>query len=433
VRRLLAAALAVVCGTTVLTACSSDPVPTDVAVGWSGDGRTAVQVSWNDDNAPNRITIEGVLSESPSYVKYIGAGEANSWDIPTSAFPPDGNYRVAVAIGTSQGGVTSKLARSPVFDTDGPVGPSAATVAPVGRSGALMQWTVPVAPQDFTPNDPLDVKGPRTQTYVPMVGKPGEQLRPIGPATASTRQVINSLKPPYVFQVRTQNEWSTRLGGQVLGLTSSVSASMPGLAQFSLPVRARGRVILQQVACEPETPCTQRRVTPAGVPIVVLTQVIPGGRWTPVARGKTTAGGHYDVGVPTGGSRPYAVAVPNYTKPGLLTSTSASRPTYVRNVVRVASAGFAGGLTVKKRGSNVTAFAIIKPAMSSTATLQVWNRVLRRWVGVKETPIRNGRTTWTFRAGSAGTFVYRFVLPAATMYGRSMSGTITQHLLLYVR
>jgi hypothetical protein len=132
---MLAAALAVVCGTAVLTACSSDPVPTDVAVGWSGDGRTAVQVSWKDDNAPNRITIEGVLSESPSYVKYVGAGEANSWDIPTSAFPPDGNYRVAVAIGTSQGGVTSKLARSPVFDTDGPVGPSGATVAPAGGGG----------------------------------------------------------------------------------------------------------------------------------------------------------------------------------------------------------------------------------------------------------------------------------------------------------
>ena len=431
-RRTLAAALAVVCGTTALAACSSDPVPTDVGVAWAGDGRSAVEVSWTDDNAPNRITIEGVLSESPSYVKYIGAGEPNTWDIPTSAFPPDGNYRVAVAIGTSQGGVTSKLARSAVFDTDGPVGPSAASAASMGH-GALMKWTVPVVPLDFTPNDPLDVKGPRSQKYVPMVGKPGQQLRPVGPATTSTRLVIKSIRPPYVFQVRTQNEWSTRLGGQVLGLTSSANASMPSVAQFSLPIRVRGRVVLQQVTCEPEMPCSQRRATPAGVPVVVLTQVIPGGSWTPAGRGTTTAGGYYDIGVVTGGSRPYLVKVPYYTKAGLITSTSTSRPAYVRSVVRVASAGFIGGQTARKRGSNVTVFATMKPAMSSTATLQVWNRQLHRWTNVKATPIRKGQTSLVFKAAQAGDFAYRFVLPAATMYGRAMNGTITQPLALHVR
>ena len=102
-RRLLAVALAVVVGATTLTACASDPMPTDVQVGWAPAGRVAVVVTWKDTNAPNRITIEGVLSESPSYVKYIPAGDPNRWEIPTSAFPPDGNYKVAVATGTSQG------------------------------------------------------------------------------------------------------------------------------------------------------------------------------------------------------------------------------------------------------------------------------------------------------------------------------------------
>lgn len=253
-RRTLAVALAALVAATALTACASDPMPTNVAVAWAPQGRDAVLVTWKDANAPNRITIEGVLSESPSYVKYVAAGEPNSWEIPTSAFPPDGNYKVAVATGTSQGGVTSKLARSVVFDTDGPVQPSAAGATPLGR-GVLIKWSVPVAPQDFTPNDPLDVTGKHTQKYVPMIGRPGQLLRDIGPGTTSTRQVIKSIKPPYVFQLRTQNEWSTRMGGQVLGLTSSINAAVPALAQFSVPILVRGRVVLQQVGCEAETPC----------------------------------------------------------------------------------------------------------------------------------------------------------------------------------
>ena len=114
-----------------------------------------------------------------------------------------------------------------MFDTDGPVQPSAAGATPMGR-GVLIKWSVPAAPQDFTPNDPLDVKGNRTQKYVPMIGRPGLMAKVIGPATTSTRQVIKSIKPPYVFQLRTGNKWSTRLGGQVLGLTSSINAAVPG-------------------------------------------------------------------------------------------------------------------------------------------------------------------------------------------------------------
>jgi hypothetical protein len=429
---MVAVALAALVGATALTACASDPVPTNVTVAWATPGRSAVLVTWKDAGAPNRITIEGVLSESPSYVKYVAAAEPNSWEIPASAFPPDGNYKVAVATGTSQGGVTSKLARSVVFDTDGPVQPSGAGATPRGR-GVLIKWSVPVAPQDFTPNDPLDVTGKRTQRYVPMIGRPGQLLRAIGPGTTSTQQVIRSIKPPYVFQLRTQNEWSTRMGGQVLGLTSSINAAVPGLAQFSLPIRIRGRVVLQEVGCEPETPCVQRRATSGGVLVEVLTQVTSGSRWIPVARGKTTAGGHFDIGVPTGGTRPYKVTVPPYSKAGLITGSSSSKPAYTRSVVRIASAGFIGGQTAKKRGSSVTVFATVKPAMNTTAMLQMWNRQTRRWVNVKATPMRRGQTALAFTAGQAGDFVYRFVMPGAMMFGRSMGGAITPHLPLHIR
>ncbi|TDW17433.1 hypothetical protein [Kribbella kalugense] len=432
VRRVLSVALAVVVGATALTACASDPAPTDVAVAWAPKGRAAVLVTWKDTAQPNRITIEGVLSESPSYLKYIQAGEPNQWEIPTSAFPADGNYKVAVATGTSQGGVTSKLAKSPVFDTDGPVRPSAAAVAPQGR-GVLIRWSVPVAPQDFTPNDPLDVKGKKTQRYVPMIGRPGQMLKAIGPATTSNRQLIKSIKPPYVFELRTQNEWSTQIGGQVLGLTSSINAAVPPLAQFSVPIRVRGRVILHQVGCELETPCTSQRATPAGVPVEVLTQVTPGARWTPAARGATTAGGYYDIGVPTGGSRPYKITVPVYSKGGLIAGTSSSRPAYTKSVVRVASAGFAGGDTAKKAGSMVSISATVKPALNTTVMLQAWNRQTRKWANLKAMAMRQGQTALAFKAGQPGDFVYRFVIPGAMMFGRPMDGITTGGLQLHIR
>ena len=430
-RRMLVAALAGLLGATALTACSSDPTPTDVSVAWSGDGRTAVEVSWKDTNAPNRITIEGVLSTSPSYVKYLSAGEPNSWAIPTSAFPPDGTYRVAVAIGTSQGGVTSKLARSAVFDTDGPVRPGGATATPTGK-GVLVTWSVPTAPQDFTPNDPLDVKGQRTQRYVPMVGRPGGEMRAVGPGTTSMRQVIKDLEPPYLFQLRAQNEWSTRVGGEVLGLTSSVDGVVPALAQFSIPVQIRGRVVVQEVVCEADSPCFERRATPAGVPVEVLTQVTPGARWTPAARGSTTAGGHYDIPLITGPSRPYKISVPANTRVGVFTGTSSSKPGYTKAVVRIAAAGFVGG-PAKKVGENVTVYATLKPALNSTAALQFWNRQVRRWVPVKATPIRRGQTSFAFKVSRPGVYVYRFVIPGAMMAGRPMGGTITPQLALNVR
>lgn len=98
VRVRLALASAVVLSAGVLTACSSDPTPSAVTIGWADNTRQAVQVSWKDSNAPNRISIEGIVSSSPSYIKYLAAGEPNSWAIPTSAFPPDGNYKIALAV-----------------------------------------------------------------------------------------------------------------------------------------------------------------------------------------------------------------------------------------------------------------------------------------------------------------------------------------------
>jgi len=433
VRAVLSAVLATLCGATVLTACSSDPAPSEVTLAWASDSRQAVRITWKDSSAPNRITIEGVLSTSPSYVKYLPDDAPNTWDIPSSEFPPDGNYRVAVAVGTSSGGVTSKPARSPMFDTDGPVPPSASAAIPTGKSGqdVLVRWAVPQPPQDFSPGDPLDVTG-RPQLYVPLVGRPGEQLRAMGPGTTSTRVVLEDLKPPYLFQLRAQNEWTSEIGGEIAGRTSTTTASIPGAAQFSVAMRIRGRAVLHEVNCAAESSCVQQQTTSAGLPVVVLTQIRPRARWTPVGRGVTSTGGYFDVPVTAAGTRPYKVTVPVYSAAGSLVSSSTSPAAVTRGVVRVASAGFIGGAS-RRRGETVTVYATVQPAMNSVAMLQLWNQPAKAWGNVKRVRILRGQAVFAFKPARPGIYVYRYVLPSATLLGRPLYGSATPNLMLSIR
>ena len=117
----------------------------------------------------------------------------------------------------------------------------------------------------------------------------------------------------------------------------------------------------------------------------------------------------------------------------MLTGTSSSKPEYTKTVVRVASAGFAGGETAKSRGSTVTVSVTVKPAMNTTVMLQAWNRQTRKWVNSKALRMRNGQAALAFKAAQPGDFVYRFVIPGAMMFGRPMQGITTAGLQLHIR
>ncbi|NUR98155.1 MAG: hypothetical protein HOV67_23235, partial [Kribbellaceae bacterium] len=253
-----------------------------------------------------------------------------------------------------------------------------------------------------------------------------------GAGTTSTRQVIKNLRPPYVFQLRAQNEWSTAVGGQLSARTSSTTATIPALAQYGLPLRIRGRTILQEVVCADEGSCVQQRTTSAGLPVVVLTQVTPGDRWRQVGRGTTTSGGHYDIPVLTGASRPYKVMLPDYSRVGSVAAHSTSPARLTQSVVGLQSAGFLGGAS-KKRGTRVTAIVVIKPALNTTVMLQAWNRQARRWVDVKAVPMRKGVASYPFTVVQPGYFVFRFVIPNASLLNRPLSGRATKNLPLSVR
>ncbi|HET6298021.1 MAG TPA: hypothetical protein VFG33_31880 [Kribbella sp.] len=427
VRVRLALASAVVLSAGVLTACSSDPTPSAVTIGWADNTRQAVQVSWKDSNAPNRISIEGIVSSSPSYIKYLAAGEPNSWAIPTSAFPPDGNYKIALAVGTSQGGITSKLARSPMFDTDGPQRPSDAVATPSGKD-VVVTWKVPPPAQDFTPGDPLDVpKG--SQVYQPVIGSNGQPFRAVGAGTTSTRQVVKNVKPPYFFQLRAKNEWASLTGGEISARTSYTTAAVPTLWTFGHQMMIRGRTVLQEISCA-ESRCLAQQNTAAGLTVVVLAQNKAGGPWVQAGRGTTQPGGHFEVRVNTVGSRSYRAYVPAASRAGSLSTESSSKTYLTRSRLQIQGAGYSGG-NLHNRNDVINAVVVVRPVVNSAAMLQFWNG--KTWGNVKATPIRNGRATLAFKATKPGLFAYRFLVPGTSYLGTTVYGTATPSLVLRVR
>jgi hypothetical protein len=423
----LSAALAAVLGSALLTSCSSDPSPSAVTIGWADQTHHAVRVSWQDSNAPNRISIEGVVSASPSYVKYVAAQEPNTWAIPTSAFPPDGTYRIAVASGTPADGAKSKAAVSPVFDTDGPARPLDARAQPRGKD-VVVTWRASSPTPDFTPGDPLDVAAAR-QVYVPVVGKAGQSLRVAGPGTTATRQVLKNVRPPYLVQLRATNEWSTLAGAEISARTSATSAAIPSLATFGRPIVIRGRTVQQQISCA-ESRCTAERTTSAGLPLVVLAQDSAGGPWVTVGRGPTRAGGHFLVRATAPATRRYRIYAPVVSRSGSLSAASSSASGLTRSRVQVAAAGYVRG-NVKRRNEVVTAVAVVRPVVSGRATVQFWTGKV--WASVKSVPITRGRTTVSFGASKPGVFAYRFLFPGTAYRGRPVFGNACPSLVLRVR
>jgi hypothetical protein len=424
--RVLGVAFAVLLGASALTACSSDPTPSGVTIGWADKTHRAVQVSWKDSNAPNRISIEGVVSASPSFVKYLAATDPNTWAIPASAFPPDGNYKVAVAIGTSAGGISSKLARSPMFDTDGPLRPSQAVATPSGKN-VVVTWKVPPPSQDFTPGDPLDVPA-GSQMYVPVIGVAGQPLRPAGPGTTFSRQVLKNVKPPYLFQLRATNEWSSLVGGMISARVSRTAAAIPPLATFGRQILIHGRTIQQEVSCA-EARCVVQRTTSAGLPIVMLAQNKPGAPWGVVGWARTMAGGHFQVRVNTAATRMYRAYALADSRAGALSAASSSAAGLTRSRLQVVSGGYLKG-NVQRRNEVVTATVLARPVVNGAATLQFWTG--KAWASVKSVRIAGGRATISFKATKPGLFAYRFLLPGTAYIGSPVFGTATGSMVLRV-
>jgi hypothetical protein len=427
--RVLGCAVLVLAPVVLAAGCTGDPTPSGVTVAWADRTYRTVRVTWQEDgDAPNKVAIEGVVTESPSFLRYTKVGEPNTVLIPASAFPVDGNYRVAVTVGTSAGGSTSKPGVSAMFDTDGPARPVVTAIQP-GRDGlVLVRWRPSSPPEDFTPGDPLDV--PRQQqTFTPAVGVPGAPLRTLGPASTATQRWLAGLRPPYLFQLRASNEWGSVWAGQMTADTSNLSAQIPRLAAYGAPMLVRGWLLQRQVRCGP-TRCSAHTVTSAGLPVILHARERDTGSWRAVGGGTTRGGGYYVITSSSPGTRQYRVVAPTTVRSSLALLGSFTSVVTTQTVARPTVYGFRGG-NVKLRGQAATAFLQFVPAVTSRAMLQYWAGT--GWRNLGWLPVRAGQASLTFGATRPGTIGYRFVVPSMAYGGRPIGGFSTGSFVLVTR
>ncbi|MFC0626947.1 hypothetical protein [Kribbella deserti] len=418
----LPALVAIVVPVLCVAGCSTEPSPTSVTVAWSDASRRGITVSWAEpSDVPNKVSIEGVVTASPSYLKYTKAGEPNTVTLPRSAFPVDGNFRIAVTHGTPSSGSLSKPGHSPMFDTDGPVEP---VVTGVTRSGnaVLVRWRAGSRTVDYTPGDPLDLPAGR-QLFSPAVGQAGKALRILGRNTSATQRLITNVRPPYRFQVMAANEWGTTWGAVVTADTTAIKAQIPGTAAYGASTLVRGQVTQNRLVCQTSKCGVQPVPAEAGILVVLHARDRMSAPWRAVGRTRTKPGGFYFISVPSPGTRMYRAVAPTSIRSAAqvaVGSTSTAKVTRTR--VRLIAAGFAGG-NVKRRGQAALAMVSFAPAINGRAMLQYWNG--RAWSNAGWVPVRAGRAVKQFGATRPGVAGYRYVIPPLVHAGRPIEGVAT--------
>lgn len=410
-----------------LTACTSEPAPTDVAVAWADASHASVRVTWKESgDQPNKISVEGVAAAAPDIVQYIPAEAANTVLLRALDFPKDGTFRVSVVIGSLSGGITSKAALSPMFDTDGPAAPVLGSVSSV-KGGVLVNWRPGQAGEDFTPGDPLDVKKP-VITFGAMVNGAGAQgLKPLAAAGRTQRQLIKGVRPPYLFNVRAVNEWGSTYGASVVADTTTTSAAYPRLTVFSLATPIRGRVTRHRLTCHDGT-CAPVAMPGPGLPVVLQARADASKPWAAVSSTRTRAGGTFYFAPRSPGARQYRAVATTYTGSPWMAFGSPAAPGSIGSRVRVWTRFDHNVVRYKQP---VTAVVRIWPSVSTRAVFQRWNG--RNWVSVKNVAIRNGVGSYRFSALMRGSYGYRFAVPTVRYAGRPVVGYSTVSMVLTTR
>jgi hypothetical protein len=408
-----------------LTACTSEPAPTDVAVAWADASHQMVRVTWKESGSqPNKVSVAGVAAAPPDVVQYIDADVPNSTLIRALDFPKDGTFRVSVVLGSLSGGITSKPGLSPMFDTDGPAAPLLASVGTPRTGGVQVDWRPGPPVEDFTPGDPLDLNTPST-AFVPTVSGAGpHRARPLTAAGKANRHVIKGIQPPFLFTVRATNEWGATDGASVVADTTTTTAAFPARTVFSLSTPIRGRVIRNRLVCRAGN-CAPQPMPGPGLPVVLQARADSSKPWSAVATTWTRDGGAFNFAPQSPGTRQYRVLAATFTGSPWMAFGSGSGAGTTSSRVRVWPRFSAPVVGYRQR---VTASVRIWPAVHTTATLQRWNG--RAWVSVKYVAVRNGVGSYQFTALMKGSYGFRFVVPSVRYAGRTVTGYTTPSMVL---
>ncbi|WP_133980461.1 hypothetical protein [Kribbella voronezhensis] len=293
-------------------------------------------------------------------------------------------------------GETSPVALSVPFDTIDAGQPIIESNQPSGSSTLQVTWKAgtPVH-NDTTPGDPLDVNLPVTYQPAYRVGTAAPVL--VGQPTTNTTATVTGPKPPYSLTVRAVNEWtyisSDPVNAQPIGFTTSIPT---------------------WVIAGTDTVIKGTYTGPDSATITLQARNSATSAWYGVG-GYAFTGHTYQFTVPSRGTRDYRIAVSNSQDPIAKTGWFGGYSGIVKTTTQLKATVLLGASTVYRSSTPVNAVLTVNPASSGTASLQRWNGTT--WVAVANVPFTSGRGTGHLSAATAGTFTYRFYVPAQTYNG----------------
>ena len=398
----------------------TDPAPTNVKISWKDETFQFVHVTWDEDVArPNVVYLRPVSYTTKKNIKYLPADAPNEIDLPAAAVRLAGYKLVVdVAVGTAAAGETSPATDSAEFDTIPAAAPTIESAAISGTSTVSVTWKPGISLYtDTTPGDPLDRD--LQAIFQPMYSGPGATAVPIGPRTAGTSITFADPKPPYRFFVQARNEWPDP-AYPTAGNSSSLAVGQIGM-ETSIPT---------WVVADQNTVINGKFFGPGGAPVTLQARNSATSPWYVVAS-RMVSGGTYQFAVATRGTRQYRVAVGNTgskSQSDGLWFGGYSAPVTTTTQLK---ASVALGASSVRRGSQPVAAALtVTPALTGAAALQRWNG--SAWVFITNVAISAGRGTGKLSAATAGTFTYRYYVPAHTFNGLGVAAAYSPNFALKV-
>jgi hypothetical protein len=388
--------------------------PTNVQIRWKDDTYQFVHVTWDEAaGLPNRIILRRPGSTSTNGFKYVAADAPNEIDLPKASIWPVGSkLEIGVGVGTAMEPI-SPLAVSVPFDTIGAGSPVIEGFKPTGTSTLQVTWKAGTPVEaDTTPGDPLDVDYPAT--YVPMYRtSDATPLVPIGQPTSSTTITFTDPKPPYSFLVRSRNEWLDQSSTSIIASSSAFTTSIPSWVVADHETVIRGTFDGPEDGSTSVTLQARDSVTSA---------------WYAVATNYFQKS--YQFSVPSRGTRQYRVVVGNATGSYLRVwfggfSAPVTTTTQLKATVAMSATA------VYRSNQLVNAWLYVNPASNGAAVQQRWNG--KTWIAVANVAFKAGQGTAHLSAATAGTFTYRFYVPAQTFKGLPVAAAYSPNFTLKVK
>jgi hypothetical protein len=392
----------------------TDPAPTNVQISWKDDTYKFVHVTWDEDSArPNKVFVRWPGSTMRNRVKFVAADAPNAVDLPAEFMWQVGALlEVGVTVGDAAG-ETSPVAVSVPFDTIDAGAPVITSYQPSGTSTLQVSWKQGTPThRDTTPGDPLDLDLP--VKYQAAYQLPDGTTVPVGQRSTSTTATVVGPNPPYTLRVRAANEWMSVENDGIRAHSSAFTTSIPAW------VVAGQNTVIRGTFDGPET----------------STQVTLQARSTATSAWYAVGSNHFPTGsyqftVPSRGTRQYRIVVGNTTSNvgrdvwfgGY--SAPVTTTTQLKATVSLAAS------TVSRSSTPVNAALTVNPASTGTASLQRWNG--STWVAVANVPFTSGRGTGHLSAATAGTFTYRYYVPAQTYNGLSVAAAYSPNFTLTVK